>query len=172
MLYWARQINDWQEMERTYLQPCCWLQLALPGWCLFSLFFRGGRFVDGPGIINCMLVPGAQPWAKQSSPITSHDKADGPAKLSLRSWQFRRRKRTQRVCPLFTYITNFIRHPTFPEKGCCIKDQLGKERSGSKQSETVAHYGGFILTSAAETGGETKTTNCWKWTTGLSATST
>ena len=32
-------------------------------------------------MINYMLVPGAQPWAKQSSPIASHDKADGPAKL-------------------------------------------------------------------------------------------
>ena len=36
--------RKWREID---LQPCCWLQLALPGWCLVSLLFLYGvSFTD------------------------------------------------------------------------------------------------------------------------------
>ena len=36
--------RKWGEID---LRPCCWLHLALPGWCLFSpLFLRGGGGVS------------------------------------------------------------------------------------------------------------------------------
>ena len=98
-------------------------------------------------MINYMLVPGAQPWAKQSSPTASHDKADGPAKLCALDNSGGGIKGFV-PCLHTSLISSDILLPLYI--GCYIKDQLGRERSGSKQSETVAHYGGFILTSAGE----------------------
>ena len=37
--------RKWREID---LQPCCWLQLALPGWCLFSPLFLGGVSLTDP----------------------------------------------------------------------------------------------------------------------------
>ena len=46
----------WREID---LQPCCWLQLALPGWCLVSLLFLYGvSFSDpDPGRVHSSLRP-------------------------------------------------------------------------------------------------------------------
>ena len=33
--------RKWREID---IQPSCWLQLALPGWCLFSPLFPGQAF--------------------------------------------------------------------------------------------------------------------------------
>ena len=37
--------RKWREID---LQPCCWLQLALPGWCLVSLLFLCGVSLTDP----------------------------------------------------------------------------------------------------------------------------
>ena len=52
--------RKWREID---LQPCSWLQLALSGWCLFSLFFWGSVSLTDPvhecNICNNESIPRA-----------------------------------------------------------------------------------------------------------------
>ena len=55
--------RKWRKIDP---QPCCWLQLALPGWCLFSPLFPGGvsspLFPGGVSLTDPVLLLDSTNW--------------------------------------------------------------------------------------------------------------